>query len=90
MDEKKANLYRVGLTIHLQERLVHLSSLSYNELASATIDQERMMKAVGEADEKKRKKMVLGFAGSGSSNGAPPKYRMVYTPPGGQLRRPQQ
>jgi hypothetical protein len=26
-DEKKANLYRAGLTIHLQERLVHLSSL---------------------------------------------------------------
>jgi hypothetical protein len=37
-DEKKANLYRAGLTIHLQEHLVHLSSLSYNELASAAID----------------------------------------------------
>jgi hypothetical protein len=37
-DEKKPNLYRAGLTIHLQERLVHLSSLSYNELASAAID----------------------------------------------------
>jgi hypothetical protein len=52
-DEKKANLYHSGLTIHLQECLVHLSSLSYNELASATIHQERMMKAVAEADEKK-------------------------------------
>jgi hypothetical protein len=39
-DEKKANLYCVGLTIHLQERLAQLSSLSYNELASAAIDQE--------------------------------------------------
>jgi hypothetical protein len=37
---------------------VHLSSLSYNELASAAIDQERMMKAVAEADEKKRKKKM--------------------------------
>jgi hypothetical protein len=37
-DEKKSNLYRARLTIHLQERLVHLSSLSYNELASAAID----------------------------------------------------
>jgi hypothetical protein len=37
-DEKKANLYRAGLTIHLQERLVHLSSLSYNKLASVAID----------------------------------------------------
>jgi hypothetical protein len=38
-DEKKANLYRTGLTIHLQERLVHLSSLFYNELASAATNQ---------------------------------------------------
>jgi hypothetical protein len=89
-NEKKANLYRAGLTIHLQEHLVHLFSLSYNELASAATDQERMMKAVGEADEKKRKKMMPGSVGSGSSSSAPPKYRMVYTPPEGQLRRPQQ
>jgi hypothetical protein len=59
-DEKKANLYRVGLTIHLQERLMYLSSLSYNELASAAIDQERMMKVVAGADEKKRKRMMPG------------------------------
>jgi hypothetical protein len=88
MDEKKANLYRAGLTIHLQERLVY-RSLSYNEWASAATDQERMMKAVAEADEKKRKKMMPGSAGSGSSSSASPKYRMVYTPSGGQLHRPQ-
>jgi hypothetical protein len=81
-DEKKVNLYCVGLTIHLQERLVHLSSLSYNELVSAAIDQERMMKAIDEVDEKKRKRMMPRSAGSGSSISAPPKYRMVYTPPG--------
>jgi hypothetical protein len=68
---------------------VHLSSLSYNELASAAIDQERMMKAVAEANEKKRKRMISRFAGSGNSSGAPRKYRMVYTPPGGQLHRQQ-
>jgi hypothetical protein len=78
-------MYCAGLTIHLQERRVHLSSLSYNEFASAAIDQERMMKAVAEADEKKRKKMMPGSAGSGSSSGAPSKYHMVYIPPGGQL-----
>jgi 4-diphosphocytidyl-2C-methyl-D-erythritol kinase len=89
-DEKKANLYHAGITIHLQERLVHLSSLSYNELASAAIDQERMMKDVAEADEKKRKRMMPGSAGSGSSSGASPKYHMVYTPPRGPLRRPKQ
>jgi hypothetical protein len=80
--EKKANLYRARLTIHLQERLVHLSSLSYNELANAAIDQERMMKAVVEADEKKRKRLMPGSTGSGSSSGALPKHRIVYTPPG--------
>jgi hypothetical protein len=85
-DEKKANLYHAGLTIHLQERLVQFTGLSYNELASAAIDQERMMKVIAEADEKKRKKMMSRSTGSGSSSGASPKYRMVYTPPGGQLR----
>jgi hypothetical protein len=90
MDEKKANLYHAGLTIHLQERLIQFASLSYNELASAAIDQERMMKAIAEADDKKRKRMMPRSASSGSSSVAPPKYRMVYTPPGSQLRRPQQ
>jgi hypothetical protein len=89
-DEKKANLYCAGLTIQLQERLIQFTSRSYNEFASAAIDQERMMKAMVEVDEKKRKKMMPGSAGSGSSSSAPPKYRMVYTPSGGQLHRPQQ
>jgi hypothetical protein len=89
MDEKKANPYREGLTIHLQDRLVQFSNLSYNDLVSATIDQERLMKAVAEANEKKRNMMMPGSSGSGGSSGAPQKYRMVYTPPGGQLRRPQ-
>jgi hypothetical protein len=77
------------LTIHLQERLVHLSSLSYNELASEAIDQGRIMKVVDEADEKKRKRMMPGSTSSGSSSDAPPMYHMVYIPPGGWLRRPQ-
>jgi hypothetical protein len=87
-DEKKAILYREWLTIHLQERLVQLSSLSYNELTSAVIDQERMMKAVAEANEKKRKRMSPGPFGSDGSSGVPPKNRMVYTPPEGRLRQP--
>jgi hypothetical protein len=45
-DEKKANLYHEGLTIHLQERLGLTPNLSYNELVSAAIDQERLMKVV--------------------------------------------
>jgi hypothetical protein len=89
-DEKMANLYRDGLTIHLQERLGQFTNMSYNELASAAIDQERLMKPIAEADEKKRKRMMPGSSTSGGSSGAPPKYLMVYTPPGGQLCRPQQ
>jgi hypothetical protein len=89
-DEKKANLYREGLTIHLQECLNLSLNLSDNELVSAAIGQERLMKAVAEADEKKRKNMISRSTGSGSSSGAPLKYRMVYTSPRGQLHRPQQ
>jgi hypothetical protein len=89
-NEKKANLYREGLTIHLQERLNLSLNLSDNELVSAAIGQERLMKAIAEADEKKRKNMISRSTGSGSSSGAPLKYRMVYTSPRGQLRRPQQ
>jgi hypothetical protein len=52
-DAKKAELFRKGLTIQLQDHLILSQNLSYNELASA-----------------------------------PLKYRMVYTPPAGQPRRP--
>jgi hypothetical protein len=62
--------------------------LSYNDLASAAIDQERTMKAIAKAKEKKRKRIMFGSSGRGGSGGAPPKYHMVYTPPSGQLHRP--
>jgi hypothetical protein len=52
---------------------------------SAAIDQERLMKAVAEADEKKRKRKMPASSISGGSSGSPPMYRMVYTPSGGQL-----
>jgi hypothetical protein len=87
MNEKKANLFHEGLTIQLHDRLVQSPNLSYNDLVSAAIDQERTMKVGVEAKEKKR--VMLVSSGCGGSNGAPPKYRMVYTPPSGQLCRPQ-
>jgi hypothetical protein len=65
-------------------------NLSDNELASVAVDQERLMKAATEADEKKRKRVMHASSARGGSSGAPTKYRMVYTPPRGQLRRPQQ
>jgi hypothetical protein len=87
-DEKKANLYCVGLTIKLQDRLVQSPNLSYNDLANAAINQERTMKAIAEAEENKRKRIMHASSGSGGSSGAPPKYHMLYTPPSGQLRDP--
>jgi hypothetical protein len=48
------------------------------------------MKAVAEVDEKKRKRMTPGPSERDGSSGVPSKYRMVYTPPGDQLRPPQQ
>jgi hypothetical protein len=86
-DAKKAELFRKGLTIQLQDRLILSQNLSYNKLASAAIDQEGTMKACEVAKEKKRKRAMSGPSG-GSSSGAPPKYRMVCTPPAGQLCHP--
>jgi hypothetical protein len=86
-DAKKVKLFHKGLTIQLQDRLILSQNLSYNELASAAIDQEGTMKACEVAEEKKRKRAVSRLSG-GSSSGAPLMYRMVYTPPAGQPRRP--
>jgi hypothetical protein len=86
-DAKKVELFRKGLTIQLQDRLILSQNLSYNELASAAIDQEGTMKACEAAEEKTGKRAVSGPSGGGSIS-APPKYRMIYTPPAGQRRRP--
>jgi hypothetical protein len=69
-DVKKAKLFRMGLTIQLHDRLILLENMSYNELASATIDQEGTTKACEAVEEKKRKRAVSGPSG-GSSSGAP-------------------
>jgi hypothetical protein len=86
-DAKKVMLLRKGLTIQLSDRVILSQNLSYNELASAAIDQEGTMKACEATKEKERKRAVSGPS-RGSSSSAPPKYRMIYTPPVGQLRRP--
>jgi hypothetical protein len=78
-DVKKAELFHKGLTIQLQDRLILSQNLSYNELASAAIDQEGTMKACEAGEEKKRKRAVSGPFGGGS-NSAPLKYHMIYTP----------
>jgi hypothetical protein len=88
-DAKKVELYYKGLNIQLQDRLVQNLNLSYNDLASTAIDHEGTMRTCEVAEEKKRKRITSGPTG-GSSSDAPPKYRMVYTPPAGQQRRPPQ
>jgi hypothetical protein len=76
-NEKKANLFRNGHTIQLQDCLVQSPNLSYKDLASAAIDQERTMKACAVAEGKKR--IMPGSSESGGSSSAPLKYHMVYT-----------
>jgi hypothetical protein len=88
-NEKKAELYRMGLMIQLQGHLIPTQNLPYNDLASATIDQEGTMKACDIVEEKKMKR-TMPRSSRGSSSGAPPKYHMVYTPPAGQPCRPPQ
>jgi hypothetical protein len=87
-DAKKAELFRKGLTIQLQDHLILFQNLSYNKLASAAIDQEGTMKPCEAAEEKKKRKRAMLVPSGGSSSGAPLKYRIVYTPPAGQPRRP--
>jgi hypothetical protein len=82
---KKGELFHKGLTIQLQDHLILSQNLSYNELASAAIDQEGTMKACEVAEEKKRKRTMPGPSG-GSSSGALLKYHMIYIPPAGQPR----
>jgi hypothetical protein len=53
-DAKKAELFRKGLTIQLQDHLILSQNLSYNELASVAIDQEGTMKACEVVEEKKK------------------------------------
>jgi hypothetical protein len=89
-NEKKTTLYHTGLIIQLQDSIVQSPNLSYNDLASVAIDQERMMKAIAKAEEKKRKRMVHVSFGTGGSGAARPMYHIVYAPPSGQLRRPPQ
>jgi hypothetical protein len=74
-DGKKVELFRKGLIIQLQDRLILSQNLSYNELASATINQEGTMRACEVFEEKKRKRTKPGST-RGSSSGAPPKYNM--------------
>jgi hypothetical protein len=78
-DEKKAELFRSGLSLQLQDRLVLHHDLSFNALLSVVIEQEGLYQAVLVEEEKMRKRALSGSSGD-STEGPPLKYRLVYTP----------
>jgi hypothetical protein len=82
-DEKKAELFRNGLSLQLQDRLVLHRDLSFDALVSVVIEQEGLYQAVLAEEEKMRKRALLGRS-EDSTEGATPKYHLVYTPSAGK------
>jgi hypothetical protein len=80
-DEKKMSLFRQGLSPMLREHLTLFRCCTPNELVSTSIEQEDVCHARLEEERKKRPL-------PGPNGGAPPKYRLVYTPPSGQPHGP--
>jgi hypothetical protein len=60
IDEKKAELFRKGLSAQLSESLFLFRDLTFNALVSASIDQEGDSRACLDAMEKKRKRAMFG------------------------------
>jgi hypothetical protein len=75
-DKKKMSLFHQGPSPVLREHLTLFWGCTLNELVSASIEQEDACHA---SLEEERKKRPL----PGPTGGAPPKYRLVYTPPSG-------
>jgi hypothetical protein len=80
-DDKKAELFRKGLSLLLQDRLVRFHDMSFNTLVSATIEQECTNRALLAEEEKKR---VLSGPSEDSTGSAPLKYHLVYNPLAGK------
>jgi hypothetical protein len=84
-NKKKAELFRNGLSLQLQDRLVMHRDLLFDALVSAVIDQEGLYMGVLAEQEKMRKRALSGPSEE-STKGAPPKYRLIYTPSAGKSR----
>jgi hypothetical protein len=84
-DERKEELFRNGLSLQLQDCLVLHRDLSFDALVSAVIEQEGLYQAVL-AEEEKMRKTALSGPSEDSTEAAPPKYRLVYTPSAGKSR----
>jgi hypothetical protein len=72
-DEKKTELFRRGLSLPLQDRLVRFQDMSFNAL-------------LAEVEEKRKRDLSEPL--DDSTKGAPSKYRLVYTPSIGKSRVP--
>jgi hypothetical protein len=81
-DEKNMSLFRQGPSHVLHEHLTLFRGCTLNKLVSASIEQEDTRHARLEEEERKKRPLP------GPNGGAPPKYRLVYTPPSGQPRGP--
>jgi hypothetical protein len=67
----------------LQDRLVRFQDMSFNALVSAAIAQDGSYQALLAEEEEKRKR-VISEPSDDSTEGAPPKYHLVYTPSTGK------
>jgi hypothetical protein len=77
-DKKKAELFRSGLNLPLQDHLVLHCDLPFDALVSVVIDQEGTYQGVLKEEEKMRKRALSGPS-KDSTEGAPLKYCLVYT-----------
>jgi hypothetical protein len=76
---KKAELFRIGLSLLIQDRLVRFQDMSFNTLVSVAIAQDATYRALLAEEEEKRKR-DLSEPSKDSTVGAQPKYHLVYTP----------
>jgi hypothetical protein len=65
-DDKKAEVFRNGLSLPLQDRLVWSCDMSFNALVSVVIEQEGTYRAVLAEGEKKRKRVLPGPSEDGT------------------------
>jgi hypothetical protein len=85
--EKKAELFRRGLSLPLQERLVQFCDTSFNTLVCAMIAQDGTYQTLL-AEEEEKRKSDLSEPSDDSTKGAPPKYCLVYSSSMGKSRVP--
>jgi hypothetical protein len=86
-DEKKVELFRKGQSLPLSDCLVRFCDMSFNALVSAAIAQDGTYRALLAEGEEKRKR-VLSKPSDDSTEGASPKYHLVYTPSMGKSQAP--